>query len=109
VCSRTFHLRDEILVVVGTHLGGEKYLVAYFHVRQQVADHRFRGTVRRRSIDQLCAAGQQRLYDLAAFSTFCLIVINIKNDRSAEANHRQQLFRFRDRPGKQGLGTGLRQ
>lgn len=103
-----FHLRDEGGVVVGANLGGEEYLVPHFHFSEQVADHRLRGTVGGGGIDQSSAAGEEGVDDLDAFGTLRRVVLNIKNDRGADADDRQRFLGFRDQAGQQRFGCALR-
>ena len=87
-------------------LGGEKKLVAHAEIGDQFADAVFGATVGVRGVDQLAAAGDERLDDLPALGEFRRVVFEIEYHRGADADDRQRLAAGGDRPRLQRFFGG---
>ena len=89
--ERAFHLRDGGFAIVHAHLGGEEDLVAQARGGEEIAKASFRLSVGGRGVDELAAPGDEGLQHLGAHVELFLVVLEVEDDRRADAHRRQHL------------------
>ena len=101
--ERLLHLPHTGLLAAGPDFGGEKILVAIAEFSGEVTHHAFGFAVHGRGVDYAAAEGSEFEQYLFEFGPLDCFRADVKRIVGADADHRQQLAGFRNRPLNQGF------